>query len=123
MKISTLLSGIALISCAITADAHAHLQASTPADNSVLGVSPPTLVLNFSEAARLTALSIRKAGEAEQKLKPLPTSAAEQISVLLPQLTPGAYLVSWRVLSNDGHVTSGALRFTLVADHAADRAG
>jgi methionine-rich copper-binding protein CopC len=118
MKLSSLLCGVALISFAVTADAHAHLQSSTPADNSVLGASPPNVVLNFSEAARLTALSIKKGVEPEQKLQPLPTSAAAQLSVPLPQLTPGAYVLGWHVLSNDGHVTSGSLHFTLAADHA-----
>jgi methionine-rich copper-binding protein CopC len=123
MKFPSLLSGIALVTCAVTANAHARLQTSSPADNSVITSSPSTLVLNFSEAARLTALSIQKVSEAEQKLKSLPTGAAAQISVPLPPLTPGAYIVSWRALSDDGHVTSGALHFTLSADHGAGRTG
>ena len=121
MKSRCLLSGIALIVFAVTAQAHAHLQKSSPADNSVVTTSPPNLVLNFSEAAQLTALSIRKSGDPEQKLQPLPTDAAAQITVPLPRLTSGAYTLSWRVLSADGHVMSGSLRFTLSADRAADR--
>jgi methionine-rich copper-binding protein CopC len=123
MKILSLFSGLALITFAVTAGAHAHLQKSSPADNSVITAPPANLVLNFSEAARLTALSIQKGSEPEQKLKSLPTTAAVQISVALPQLTPGTYSVSWRVLSDDGHVMSGALHFTLAADHAADHPG
>jgi methionine-rich copper-binding protein CopC len=123
MKILSLFSGLALITFAVTAGAHAHLQKSSPADNSVITTPPANLVLNFSEAARLTALSIQKGSEPEQKLKSLPTTAAVQISVALPQLTPGTYSVSWRVLSDDGHVMSGALHFTLAADHAADHPG
>jgi methionine-rich copper-binding protein CopC len=123
MKTSSLLCGLALITFAVTADAHAHLQQSSPADNSVITTSPANLVLHFSEAARLTALSIQKDHEPEQKLKPLPTITAAQISVPLPQLSPGVYTVSWHVLSDDGHVMSGTLHFTLSADHAADRRG
>lgn len=123
MKILSLLCGIALITFAVTAEAHAHLQKSSPADNSVITTSPSALVLNFSEAARLTALSIQKGNEPEQKLTPLPTTAAAQISVPLPQLTPGVYMISWHVLSDDGHVMSGALHFTLAAEHAADHSG
>jgi methionine-rich copper-binding protein CopC len=77
-------------------------------------------MLNFSEAARLTALSIQKDEEPKQNLKPLPTTAAQQISVPLPPLTPGTYLVNWRVLSEDGHMMAGALHFTLAADRATD---
>jgi methionine-rich copper-binding protein CopC len=123
MKILSLLSGLVLVMLGVTASAHAHLQKSSPADNSVITTSPSNLVLDFSEAARLTALSIQKGSESPQKLKPLPTTAAQQISVPLPQLTPGSYSVTWHVLSADGHVVSGALHFTLAADHATDRPG
>jgi methionine-rich copper-binding protein CopC len=120
MKILSLLSGLALVAFGVAANAHAHLQKSSPADNSVITTSPPNLVLNFSEAARLTALSIQKDSEPARNLKPLPTTAAQQISVPLPQLTSGTYSVSWRVVSADGHVMAGALHFTLAADRATD---
>ena len=123
MKILPLLSGLALVTFGVTASAHAHLQKSSPADNSLITTSPAVLVLNFSEAARLTALSIQKGSEPRQKLKPLPTTAAQQISVPLPRLTPGSYSVSWHVVSDDGHVMSGTLHFTLAADHATDHPG
>jgi methionine-rich copper-binding protein CopC len=120
MKILSLLSGFALVAFGVTANAHAHLQKSSPADNSVITTSPPNLVLNFSEAARLTALSIQKGSEPEQKVKPLPTAVAQQISVPLPPLTAGIYAVNWRVVSEDGHMMAGALHFTISADHATD---
>ena len=122
MKIRSLLSGLALVTLGVTANAHAHLQKSSPADNSVITTSPSHLVLNFSEAARLTALSIQKDSEPEQKLKPLPTTAAQEISVPLPPLTAGAYAVNWRVVSDDGHIMAGALHFTLASERAADHA-
>ena len=120
MKILSLMSGLALVAIGATANAHAHLQKSSPADNSVITTSPSNLVLNFSEAARLTGLSIQKGEEPKQDLKPLPTTAAQQVSIPLPPLTPGTYSVNWRVVSDDGHVMGGALHFTLTADHATD---
>jgi methionine-rich copper-binding protein CopC len=120
MKILSLLSGLALVAFGVTANAHAHLQKSSPAEGSVITTSPPNLVLNFSEAAKLTALSIQKGSEPEQKLKPLSTTAAQQISVPLPALTPGIYSVNWRVVSDDGHMMAGVLHFTL-ADHATNQ--
>jgi methionine-rich copper-binding protein CopC len=120
MKILSILSGFALVAFGVTANAHAHLEKSSPADNSVITTSPPSLVLNFSEAARLTALSIQKGSETEQKVKPLPTAVAQQISVPLPPLTAGFYSVNWRVVSEDGHMMAGALHFTISADHATD---
>jgi methionine-rich copper-binding protein CopC len=120
MKILSLVSGLALATLAVTASAHAHLQKASPADGSVVTTSPSRIVLNFSEAARLTAASIQKGDAPRQSLKPLPAAAARQISVPLPQLTPGSYSVTWRVVSEDGHVMSGTLRFTLAPDRAAD---
>jgi methionine-rich copper-binding protein CopC len=122
MKIPSLLSGVVLIAFAVTAHAHAHLLTSSPAADSVITTSPPALVLNFSEAAQLAALSIQKGSDPLQKLKPPRTDAAAQISVPLPPLTPGVYTLTWRVLSADGHVVSGALRFTL-SDHLAGHPG
>jgi methionine-rich copper-binding protein CopC len=117
MKMLTLLSGLALLMFGMTAGAHAHLQKASPADNSVVTTSPPNLVLNFSEPARLTVLSIQKGSEPKQDLKPLPTNAAQQITIPLPPLTPGTYLVTWRAVSDDGHVMPGSLHFTLKAEH------
>jgi methionine-rich copper-binding protein CopC len=117
MKILSLFCGLALLMFGVAASAHAHLQKSSPADNSVITTSPSNLVLNLSEPARLTALSIQKGSEPKQDIKPLPTAAAQQVSVPLPQLTPGTYTVSWRAVSNDGHVMPGVLHFTLGADH------
>ena len=113
MKILSLISSLVLVIFGVTANAHAHLQTSSPADNSVITSTPSNLVLNFSEAARLTALSLQKDNEPKQSMKPLPTAAAHQISVPLPLLTPGLYAVIWRVVADDGHVMSGALHFTL----------
>lgn len=120
MKIPSLLSGLALIAFGVTANAHAHLQKSTPADHSVLTTSPQNLELVFSELARLTSLSVQKDKEEKQNLTSLPTTAAVKISVALPSLTPGAYEVVWRVLSDDGHTMAGVLHFTLTGEHAAD---
>jgi methionine-rich copper-binding protein CopC len=95
------------------AQAHAHLQASIPRDGSTLGTAPAALVLEFSEAARLTALWIEKSGGEKQKLTPLPPEPQSRIAVPLPNLAPGDYVISWRILGGDGHVVPGKIRFTL----------
>ncbi len=97
------------------AGAHAHLEKSTPAEGSALTSSPTALEMTFSENARLTALSIRKNQERRQSINGLPSASGKTVRVALPGLSPGAYTVSWRVLSPDGHVASGALHFTVVA--------
>src|SRR5256886_9105244 len=78
MKIPSLVSGLALAAFGVTASAHAHLQKASPADGSVVTTSPSRIVLNFSEAARLTAASIQKGDQPRQNLQPLPATAARQ---------------------------------------------
>ena len=117
-----LLLGTALLALASLAHAHAHLTSSVPADASRLSTSPPNLVLNFSEAAVLTAASIQKPGAAPRKLLPLPTRAAPQVSFALPPLAPGAYVVSWRALSADGHIMPGSVHFTIAAGSGQEQA-
>jgi len=93
--------------------AHAHLQTAVPADGSVISAPPATIVLSFSEPARLTALWIQKDGGPKQKLGSLPGEPARRISVAMPHLAPGSYVVSWRVVGPDSHVVPGQIRFTL----------
>jgi len=99
----------------LLAQAHTHLQKSTPAAGSS-GGAPEQLMLQFSEATRLTALAVQKEGSHEaRKLGPLPTQPDKVVHLAAPKLDPGAYLLSWRALGDDGHVMSGTLRFTIVA--------
>jgi methionine-rich copper-binding protein CopC len=107
------LLGAALLAGATLAQAHAHLRSSIPADASTLSAAPPGLELTFSEAALVTAASIQEVGGTPRKLLPLPTQAAAQVRLALPALLPGAYVVSWRVLSADGHITPGKIHFTI----------
>ena len=112
-----LIPSIAALSVLIAgpASAHAHLEKSTPTEGSVLMSAPTTLEMTFSEAARLTALSIQKDQEPKQPIKSLPTAVEQTARVALPVLSSGTYTVSWRVVSADGHVMSGALHFTVAA--------
>jgi methionine-rich copper-binding protein CopC len=107
-----LLPALALIVCD-AALAHAHLEQSMPADGSVLRNAPAELVLHFSEPAQLTALAIEKEGGASQKLAVPAGKSQAQIVVPLPALSPAHYVVSWRVMSSDGHVVHGQVHFTL----------
>ena len=96
--------------------AHTHLLRATPADGSSIGVSPPRLQLEFSEAATVTGLSIQRTGDAAPlKLTRLRQRPSAGFVIDLPLLAPGNYLVKWRALSDDSHVASGSIRFTLQA--------
>jgi copper transport protein len=108
-----LLCGLVLLTLSATTQAHAHLQKAVPADGSVIGASPANVILSFSEPARITALWIQKSDGQKQKIASLPTEQARQISVAMPALTPGTYVLSWRVVSADTHVVPGQIRFTI----------
>jgi methionine-rich copper-binding protein CopC len=98
------------------AHAHTRLEKAIPADNAVLSEAPRELALEFSKVARVTAVTLQRAGE-EQVIKvgTLPKALATKHTIPLTALRPGKYLVNWRVVSADNHVLSGKLRFTLAA--------
>ena len=113
MKTSIALLAAALLGASALTQAHSHLKESQPAEGSVLNAPPANIVLKFSEAARVTALTLQKEGGAEQKLAPLPTTASAEVSVPAGKLAPGKYVVSYRVVSDDNHIMSGKLHFTV----------
>jgi methionine-rich copper-binding protein CopC len=112
-------AGLALV--AATANAHTHLKSSMPAEGSVVNAAPANIVLTFSAATRVTALTLQKDGGAEQKLA-LPTSPTAEVSVPTPKLEAGKYVVNYRVVGSDNHVMSGKVQFT-VDPKAAPSAG
>lgn len=114
MKIYRILAATAML-VSLSANAHTHLQKSMPADKSVVTTAPSAVVLTFSEAANLTALTLQKGTEKAQPLGPLPGKTAKEATVALPALTPGEYVVNWRVAGEDSHVMSGKFAFTLAA--------
>lgn len=111
MKTKTLVAGAILTLAAISAQAHAHLKASTPKEGETVTMMPASISLTFSESARITAVSIQKDQEPKLKLT-APTSTGEQLSVAVPKLTAGSYTLTWRVAStDDNHIMSGELHF------------
>jgi methionine-rich copper-binding protein CopC len=113
MKMSKGFAAAVLLSLVAVAQAHTHLKESAPAEGSTVKAAPESITLTFSEAARLTALSIQKDGGDEQKITSLPAQSAAKISVPAPKLAPGKYTVNWRVVSEDNHIMSGKLHFTV----------
>jgi copper resistance protein C len=106
------LTGLLLLGSGSAVFAHAHLKDSSPADGSSLSIAPAALVLEFSESAQLAILSLQNPDGTTLKLS-APEVAQARISIALPPLAPGTYLVRWRVQGSDGHVVPGQIRFTL----------
>lgn len=113
MKFSFVAALSALGHLPLLAQAHVHLEKSTPANGSVVTVAPESFMLTFSESARLTALSIQKEGDpAAQKIGALPKAASEQFTIPAPKLAPAVYTLSFRALDpEDNHVAMGKISF------------
>jgi copper transport protein len=112
MRCLPLLCGALLLVYGVAVEAHAHLEAAAPADHSVMRAAPAMLMLRFSEPVQLTVLAIARDGGPKQKLAP-PQKSQGEITVPLPALEAGHYVISWRALSADGHVVPGQIQFTL----------
>jgi methionine-rich copper-binding protein CopC len=59
---------------------------------------------------------VKAEGGAEQKLVPLPSTPATEVTVAAPTLAPGKYVVTWRAMGGDSHIMSGEVHFTISAD-------
>lgn len=118
MKYTRLLGGLILSLAATVALAHAHLKKAVPADGDSVSTAPANVVLTFSEPAHLTACWIQKGDGAKQKIAGLPTTPAAEISVPMPKLEPGAYVLSWIVVGDDTHVLNGQMHFTVMGGSA-----
>jgi methionine-rich copper-binding protein CopC len=113
MKKSIAFLAAALLGASALTQAHTHLKDSLPVEGSVVNTPPANIVLKFSGAARVTALTLQKDGGAEEKLAPLPAEPTTEVSVPAGKLAPGKYVVNWRVVSADNHVMSGKVNFTV----------
>jgi methionine-rich copper-binding protein CopC len=105
---------ILLSATATQVEAHAHLVSSQPANGTTVTASPESVTLVFSESAKVTTLSLQAAGEPSAK-KLAVSLAEDSVShvIALPTLGTGDYILTWRALSDDGHVTSGTVKFSL----------
>ena len=111
---------VAALALAITvvpdAFAHAELVSTSPADRSVLSVSPPRVTLRFNEPVETVLGSIRVFDADARQVGGgrLSSPARAVVGVELPvQLSDGTYTVVWRVVSDDGHPVDGSFTFSV----------
>lgn len=106
-----------LLACLLTwgqaAWGHAALIRADPAPGAVLERAPDAAVLTFNEPVSVTAL--RLFGPEGQPADVAPSRAGgSRIRVPLPAGAPqGPYLLSWRVVSADGHPVGGTLDYSV----------
>ena len=98
------------------AAAHALVLESSPRSDEVVTVSPQRIFLRFNSRIEKALSRVTLTGPAGRAV-PLPVAAPDpppnHLVVPVPPLEPGQYLVRWKVLSADGHVTEGTFRFAV----------
>jgi copper resistance protein C len=101
------------------AAAHAIVLESSPRHDAALAESPARIVLRFNSRieAALSRVTIESAAGRPVALPAARDAVGEANRLIVPlgPLAPGTYVVRYRVLAVDGHVTEGALRFTIKA--------
>jgi len=114
------LSGVSAMPPGVAA--HAIVLQSSPAHEAQLAQAPARVVLRFNSKIEhaLSRATIEPAGG-----RPVPVAmpeagaagprAPDRLVIPLDPLPAGTYVVRYRVLAADGHLTEGALRFTIRA--------
>jgi len=96
--------------------AHAVIESTEPAANSVVSKAPNSVSLNFDEPVD-TALGWMRVfdsdGERVVTAKLGRGDGDDWVRVAMPELEDGGYLVVWRVMSADGHAVEGAFGFQI----------
>lgn len=96
--------------------AHALLLESVPkAEASVSAPSQIVLKFNSRIEARLSSIWLVGGPRNTRVLLLMPEApAADTLLFTPPELEPGQYRAEWKVLSVDGHVNEGVVRFTVI---------
>jgi copper transport protein len=111
------LTVLAALVWAPSAAAHARVVATQPAQGSVVAHAPKTVSFRFDEGVRVDG-KVQLSGDDVKES--LPTSLQDHGKLLVAQLPAGLadgdYVATWHVLSDDGHLESGALAFGVGAN-------
>lgn len=100
------------------AGAHAIILESEPAAGVSLAEPPTRIYLRFNSKIekRLSHVTLTTAAGRPVPLVVKTDSSEKPDRIVLPlgSLNSGAYVIRYKVLAADGHVTEGALRFTVL---------
>jgi copper transport protein len=115
--VACLVALIVSLAPAPPAFAHASLVRSEPADGAVVAQPPASLKLTFNEP--VSALVMRIIGPDGEIIAPANVAAENtNVTIIPPPLRPGTHVLSWRVVSADGHPIGGSVLFAVGAPSA-----
>jgi methionine-rich copper-binding protein CopC len=117
-------AAVATLAVAAPASAHDELVSSTPAADAQLTAAPAEVALTFSnqllsldENSGTAMTVVDESGD--DWVDGAPVVSADTVTVPLAEGMPnGAYVVTWQVVSSDGHPTSGEYSFSLASAEA-----
>jgi copper resistance protein C len=100
---------------------HITMDKSVPADGEKVAGGVSEIRLHFSGAPLMRGASIRIVTSSRSLMRSTPPAADpaddKQIFVRVdPPLPPGAYVVQWRCIADDGHVMRGDFTFEVTAE-------
>ena len=101
--------------------AHAALVGSQPPDGATLADPPATLKLTFNEP--VSPLVVRLIGPTGEAVTPAVRAENGTLTITPPTLRRGTHVLSWRVISADGHPVGGAVLFSVGAPSASPAVG
>ncbi|RWE10221.1 MAG: copper resistance protein CopC [Mesorhizobium sp.] len=109
---------LAIIAAPTQVFAHAALITTEPADGAVLGQSPTQFSLTFSEPVSPLVLTLVRPDGTPVPLTSFRLSV-QTVEIDNPQtLESGTHVLSWRVISADGHPVGGSVLFSIGAPSA-----
>jgi len=115
-----LLAGVGIILACWTsippAQGHAIILESEPRQDEAVA-APKRLVLRFNSRLEKPLCSVQLVGGPQKRsvalLRPEADAPPDTLAYPLPPLEPGSYQARWKVMAADGHVTDGAVPFTV----------
>jgi copper transport protein len=93
--------------------AHASLVGSEPPADATLADPPATLRLDFNEP--VSPLVVRLVGPSGQAVTPAVKAENSTLTITPAGLSRGTHVLSWRVISADGHPVGGSVMFSIGA--------
>lgn len=108
----------AAVVSAPAAQAHSVLVSTTPEQDSTVADSPESVDITFNEEISAEFASLTVMSDGENVAEGEPEVDGDSISVKVPDLEAGTYIVGYRVVSADGHPVQGSWEFTVEAGGA-----
>jgi copper transport protein len=116
MLLAVVTAVVAVLILAAPAGAHAVLLQTSPASGQTYPSAPKVVQLLFDENVQVGLGGIRLLDSKSDRIttgKPTQTLGGKQVSVSVPALKDGTYVVTWRVISADGHPVQNAFTFSV----------